>query len=104
MAVFSWICDLRGHSLQDRVQPVLEGLQLRLDPDFCNHDQLYALDNGPQPEHAAAGVRVLATWTTPERCHCLVEVRSGEPQLRPGTRCQQLAEGLRQQLPALAAA
>jgi hypothetical protein len=39
----------------------------------------------------------MASWNCQRSRECQLEVRSSEPQLRQGTRCQQIAEQLQQQ-------
>ncbi len=97
MALFSWITSLNSDALTDALELPLRQLGLVVDPLVSSDSQLLAKDDPSRPIPLAQRVTVVASWNCLRTRECQLEVRSSEPQLRQGTRCQQIAEQLQEQ-------
>ncbi len=97
MALFSWITSLNSDALTDSLELPLRQLGLVVDPLVSSDSQLLAKDDPSRPIPLAQRVTVVASWNCLRTRECQLEVRSSEPQLRQGTRCQQIAEQLQEQ-------
>jgi hypothetical protein len=97
MALFSWITSLNSDALSDTLEHPLRQLGLVVDPLVSSDSQLLAKDDPSLPIPLAQRVTVVASWNCQRSRECQLEVRSSEPQLRQGTRCQQIAEQLQAQ-------
>lgn len=97
MALFSWITRLNSDALTDALQYPLQQMGLVVDSQVSSERQLLAKDDPARTIPLAQRVTVVASWNCQRTRECQLEVRSSEPQLRQGTRCQQIAEQLRQQ-------
>jgi hypothetical protein len=75
----------------------LRQLGLVVDPLVSSDSQLLAKDDPARSIPLAQRVTVVASWNCQLSRECQLEVRSSEPQLRHGTRCQQIAEQLQAQ-------
>lgn len=98
MAFFKWLSTIDGDCVTSALQPLIADLGLVLDAELCHQAQLYALEPIQQGIHHQERVTVLATWSDRHCGEVQIEVRSGEPLLRPTTRCEQIASGLRQRM------
>ena len=96
MALFSWIASVDSDVLLDVLAEPLNQLELVIDPHVSNATQVLAVDRPDCGLPMAQRVTVLASWNCSRSRECQLEVRSSEPQLRQGTRCQQIAEQLQQ--------
>ena len=96
MALFSWITSLESDVLADALAEPLRQLGLIIDPTVSSAAQVLAVDRPDCGLPMAQRVTVLASWNCSRSRECQLEVRSSEPQLRQGTRCQQIAEQLQQ--------
>ena len=94
MALFAWITNLDNDLLAEALQHPLRSLGLVVDKDVSTATQLLARDCPTAAIPMAQRVTVLASWNCQRSRECQLEVRSAEPQLRHGTRCQQIAEQL----------
>ena len=97
MALFSWITSLNSDALTEALEHPLRQLGLVVDPQVSSDSQLLAKDDPARTIPLAQRVTVVASWNCQRTRECQLEVRSSEPQLRQGTRCQQIAEQLQQQ-------
>ena len=97
MALFSWITSLNSDALTDALELPLRQLGLVVDPLVSSDSQLLAKDDPSRPIPRAQRVTGVASWNSQRTRECQLEVRSSEPQLRQGTRCQQIAEQLQEQ-------
>ena len=97
MALFSWITCLNSDALTEALEHPLQQLGLVIDPQVSSASQLLAKDDPSQSIPLAQRVTVVASWNCQRSRECQLEVRSSEPQLRQGTRCQQIAEQLQRQ-------
>jgi hypothetical protein len=96
MALFSWIASVDSDVLLDVLAEPLNQLGLAIDPHVSNASQVLAADKPNCGLPMAQRVTVLASWNCSRSREAQLEVRSSEPQLRHGTRCQQIAEQLQQ--------
>ena len=65
-----------------------------IDPSVSSASQVLAADRPNCGLPMAQRVTVLASWNCSRSREAQLEVRSSEPQLRQGTRCQRIAEEL----------
>ena len=96
MALFSWIASVDSDALLDALAEPLQQLGLVVDPSVSSATQVLASDRPNCGLPMAQRVTVLASWNCSRSREAQLEVRSSEPQLRQGTRCQQIAEQLKQ--------
>ena len=96
MALFSWITSVESDALLDSLADPLHQLGLVVDASVSSASQVLAADDPNCGLPVAQRVTVLASWNCTRSRECQLEVRSSEPQLKPGTRCQQIAERLQQ--------
>ena len=96
MALFSWIASVDSDALLDALAEPLQQLGLVVDPSVSSANQVLACDRTNCGLPMAQRVTVLASWNCSRSREAQLEVRSSEPQLRQGTRCQQIAEQLQQ--------
>jgi len=94
MALFAWITCLRSEALTEALSQPLQQLGLVVDPAVSSATQVLAQDDPASGIPLAQRVTVVASWNCRRSGECLLEVRSSEPQLRQGTRCQRIAEQL----------
>jgi hypothetical protein len=94
MALFSWIASVDSDALLDALAEPLQQLGLVIDPHVSSASQVLASDRPNCGLPMAQRVTVLASWSCSRSREAQLEVRSSEPQLRAGTRCQQIAEHL----------
>lgn len=94
MALFSWITSVDSDALLDALAEPLQQLGLVIDPHVSSASQVLAADRPNCGLPMAQRVTVLASWNCSRSREAQLEVRSSEPQLRAGTRCQQIAEQL----------
>ena len=88
------MCDLSS-----TLEGAISELGLVINHEISNDHQLYACDRPSpdlKPEHQ---VKLLVSWTSRTAQELQVEVRSHEPLLRSGTRCEQIAKALEHLLP-----
>ena len=99
MALFQWITkcpdDLRADSLALALQP----LGLDVDPDFTSHAQIVLRDRQAEPLALDSRVTVMASIVNRTRQEVQLEVRSSEPMLSRGTRCERVAASMKQLFP-----
>lgn len=96
MALFSWITSVDGDALLDVLSEPLQQLGLVVDPHVSSSNQVLAADSPSCGLPMSQRVTVLASWNCSRSRECQLEVRSSEPQVRQGTRCQRIAEQLQQ--------
>ena len=99
MALFSWITCVDSDALLDALAEPLQQLGLVIDPQVSNPSQVLATDHPNCDLPMAQRVTVMASWNCSRSREAQLEVRSSEPQLRSGTRCQQIAEQLQRANP-----
>lgn len=94
MALFSWITSVDSDVLIEVLAEPLQQLGLVVDPHVSSPNQVLAADRPDCGLPMAQRVTVVASWNCSRSREAQLEVRSSEPQLRQGTRCQQIAEQL----------
>jgi len=94
MALFSWITSVDSDALLEALAEPIQQLGLVIDPHVSSANQVLASDRPNCGLPMAQRVTVLASWNCSRSREAQLEVRSSEPQLRTGTRCQQIAERL----------
>jgi hypothetical protein len=99
MAVFKWMSRYPSYNQHSELQNVIENLGLAINDEISNPSQLFATNPNSARLKANTRITVLATWIDRNNHDLQVEVRSDEPMLRSGTRCEQIAKALQQSLP-----
>jgi hypothetical protein len=102
VALFQWIAaSKRQDLLRDFVGDV-EQLGLEIDPEFSSSVSIYAREQAGARTPANARVTVIISATNGSKDEFQIEVRSSEPMLKRGTRCEQIATELKAILPSKA--
>lgn len=94
MALFKWVAKVEGDDLLASMARRVETLGLEIDKEISTSAQLYASDPTQSKVRHESRVNVLATWSNKAIGEVQLEVRSAEPMLRKGTRCEETAEAL----------
>ena len=102
MALFQWIAAAERQELQDRLASAVGRLNLEIDQEFSNNVTIYARDKDGLKTPVNARVTVMISPNNGTRDEFQVEVRSSEPMLKRGTRCEQIATDLKAVIPAKA--
>ena len=100
MALFQWITAEERSSLLTRLQQAVEQLGLTVDQEFSTSSTIYARDQEGARTPLSARVAVIISPNNGASNEFQVEVRSSEPMLKRGTRCEQIATELRGVIPA----
>ena len=100
MALFEWLTTLQSLEQDSSLAEGVASLGLVVDAAACSRVQLYASDPVNAPLRHAARVSVLVAWTNQASREAKIEVRSAEPLLRSGTRCEITANALKRMFPA----
>jgi len=100
LALFQWIAAAEQGELQDRLASAVGRLNLEIDQEFSNSVTIYARDKDGLKTPINARVTVMISPNNGTRDEFQVEVRSSEPMLKRGTRCEQIANDLKAVIPA----
>jgi hypothetical protein len=95
MALYQWIASSGRSALLDRIAPIIQRFGLEIDEEFSSGANIYAKDQDNLGISIKQRVTVLITPNNMERSEFLVEVRSSEPMLSHGTRCEEIANQLK---------
>lgn len=99
MAVFQWIARVEREGLEERLLGSIAGMGLELDLEISNDKIIYARD----PDRLKCGiserVNIVITLNNSTQGEYLVEVRSSEPMLMKDTRCERVAQKVKQVIP-----
>lgn len=104
MALFEWLTTLQSLEQGSALAEGIASLGLEVDATASSAAQLFACDPVQAPLRHTARVTVLAAWTNQSTGEAKIEVRTAEPMLRSGTRCEITAKALKQLFPARQAA
>ena len=99
MALFQWITADTRTALLARIEAILDRLGLEIDREFSSNSNIYARDKDGAKIAARARVAVIVTPSTMHQDEFLIEVRSSEPMLKRGTRCEEIASALQASIP-----
>ncbi|WP_094561782.1 hypothetical protein [Synechococcus sp. 8F6] len=100
MALFQWIAAAEQGEFQDRLASAVGRLNLEIDQEFSNSGTIYARDKDGLKTSINARGTVMISPNNETRDELQVEVRSSEPMLKRGTRCEQIANDLKAVIPA----
>lgn len=100
MALFAWLTTVQSLDEGSALADGIASLGLKIDPAASSSAQLFASDPVDAPLRLSMRVTVLASWSNQSSGEVKIEVRSAEPMLRYGTRCEMTANALRQMFPA----
>ncbi|KGG14182.1 MULTISPECIES: hypothetical protein [Prochlorococcus] len=98
MAYFQYFSEVASDCLMGSLQNVLEEVGLRISTEFSTHAQIFAQESVGSLGYKSK-VNVLISWSDKRKRECSVEVRSDEPYLKRGTRCENITGQLRKLLP-----
>ena len=98
MAYFQYLSDVNGECLLSTFQGLLEAAGLKVSKEFSNSSQIYAEEKGLNSGYQSV-VKVLISWSDKHSKQCSIEVRSDEPFLKSGTRCENIATALHALIP-----
>ncbi len=99
MALYTWLSTTPRTPLLSTFSAVFDELGLVVLQDASGEQQLYAEESLGRGLPHSSKVNVLVSWTSASRSECQIEVRSSEPMLKKGTRCEQIANALRDVAP-----
>jgi hypothetical protein len=102
VALFQWIAAAERQELLDRLDSAVTRLNLEIDRKFSNSVTIFARDKDGLRTPVNARVTVMISPNNGTRDEFQVEVRSSEPMLKRGTRCEQIATDLKAVIPAKA--
>lgn len=102
MALFQWVTRLADDAPISDLAASVESLGLAVDPECSNHLQLYLRDSSGPARRIDSRVTVLVSLVDRRSHEVQMEVRSSEPMLTRGTRCEVVATAIKQLFPPLA--
>ncbi len=102
MALFQWITTAERPRLLGRLEHAVTQLGLTINQEFSTTSTIYARDPDGARTALDARVTVIISPNNGANDEFQVEVRSSEPMLKRGTRCEQIATELRAVIPAKA--
>lgn len=94
MALFQWIVSIDHKDLLKRIESAIEQMGMEVDREFSKNGSIYARDRDGAKTAASSRVTVIATPNNGSKNEYLLEVRSSEPMLKRGTRCEQVASAI----------
>lgn len=100
MALFQWIAEGEREALEERLQHSIGQVGLEIDPEFSSHAGIYARDRDGLRCAPNARVTIIISPTNGMGNEFQVEVRSSEPMLMRGTRCEEVANIVKTAIPA----
>jgi hypothetical protein len=95
MALFRWIVRHERSELLSRAQSAIDSVGLEIDNEFSNAVNILAREKEGSKVNANARATVTISPNGGELDEFQVEVRSSEPMLKKGTRCEHVANVLR---------
>ena len=101
MALFQWVTRFADERGLDTLASTLQPLGLDVDLDFSSHVQIVLRDRRGAARSLDSRVTVLASRLNQSNRDVQLEVRSSEPMLSRGTRCESVAISLKQLFPPL---
>jgi len=102
VARFQWIAASKRQDPLRDFDGAIEQLGLVIDPELSSSVSIYAREQVGAKTLANARVTVIISTTTGPKDEFPIEVRSSEPMLKRGTRCEQIATELQAIFPAKA--
>ena len=99
MALFKWLICIEADSLREAIGSAIERAGLVINQAVSSEYALFASDPSEATLHHERRVSLLASWSDRSAREVLIEVRSDEPLLRSGTRCELTAMTLQKYLP-----
>lgn len=100
MALYRWISTkVSSWELESSLETVLKNTGLAVDSEISNEYQLLAKDAEDSSIPYSQRVNVIVSWNDRLRGEIQIEVRSSEPLLRKGTRCELIANTIREAMP-----
>ena len=95
MALFQWITTGERAALEANLADSFDEVGLEVDKEVSGVGGIYASEKGGPSFGGKAKVTVIFSPTNVTKDEFLIEVRSSEPMLKRGTRCEQIANTLK---------
>ncbi len=99
MALYQWISSVKWDGLEQRLLECLQETGLEIDPEFSKGKIIYASDGDGCKCAWNARVNLIISPNNTTTNEYVVEVRSSEPMLKKGTRCEQIASKVKTAIP-----
>lgn len=99
MALFQWITTGDRLSLLTKMQATAAELGMEVDLQVSTSANIYARDTDNSDIYFSSRVTVIATPVNGSSTEYFIEVRSSEPMLKRGTRCESIAKYLKKAVP-----
>ena len=98
MAYFRYLSHTDNDCLLSAFTHLLEDAGLNVCSECSNKSQIFAEEITSNGDYKSK-VKVLISWSNKQLKQCFVEVRSDEPHLKNGTRCEEIANHLNTLIP-----
>ena len=91
VALYQWISSMEHSEMKQRLLECLHETGLEIDPEFPKGKNIYARDSNGSKGSWNTRVNITISPNTSSANEYVVEVRSAEPMLKKGTRCEKIA-------------
>ena len=98
MAYFRYLSQIDNDCLQSTFNNLLEAAGLSICQEFSTKSQILAEEINSKGYYKSK-VKVIISWSNKQLRQCFIEVRSDEPHLKNGTRCEKIAKHLNTLIP-----
>lgn len=99
MALYQWITSIEHVEVNRQLLEYLQENSLELDPEFSKGKTIYARHGNKSKCAWNARVDIIISPSNSTRNEYIVEIRSSEPMLKKGTRCEEIATKLKNIIP-----
>ena len=99
MATYEWVASVENSDMRSALSNCLAGIGFQIDNDWTTDKQLFAVCTPDAELGYKSCIKLITSWTNEQKCLLKIEVRSDEPALRSGTRCEHKAKMLMNFLP-----
>jgi hypothetical protein len=96
MALYRWIAKAQSSDLSQWAEVILGSTAISIDRDVSTNQQIFARDPSDASIPIDERVSVILSWNDIKQGEAQIEVRSNEPLLKAGTRCELIAKALQQ--------
>ena len=99
MATYEWVASVENSDMRSALANRLASIGFQIDDDWTTDKQLFAVCTPDAELGYKSCVKLIISSTSEKKFLLRIEVRSDEPALRPGTRCERKAKMLMNFLP-----